>query len=172
MSHSAAVITVSDKGYAGQRTDTSGPRLVQLLQEAGYDVVYTALVPDEKELIQKELLSCADERGIHLVLTTGGTGFSPRDITPEATEALLERRTPGIPEYMRAVSMRITPAGMLSRGVAGIRRQTLIVNLPGSEKGAAENLEAVLPSLHHGLDTLTGKGGDCGTPYKEVHSHG
>ena len=101
MSHSAAVITVSDKGYAGQRTDTSGPRLVQLLQEAGYDVVYTALVPDEKELIQKELLSCADERGIHLVLTTGGTGFSPRDITPEATEALLERRTPGIPEYMR-----------------------------------------------------------------------
>ncbi|NLU25219.1 MAG: MogA/MoaB family molybdenum cofactor biosynthesis protein [Clostridiales bacterium] len=173
MSYTACVITVSDKGYARQRTDTSGPKLVSMLEAAGYDVVRTALVPDDRDMIQTELLYCADEAHIHLVLTTGGTGFSPRDITPEATRAVLERETPGIPEYMRYVSMQITPRGMLSRSAAGLRGQTLIINLPGSEKAAAENLTAVLPSLSHGLAILTGAESNCGgDSSREAHHHG
>ena len=124
--YTAAVITVSDKGFRGQREDTSGPALCGMLTEQGWNVVYTALVPDEKELIQKELLLCADEKHIALVLTTGGTGFSPRDVTPEATMEIAERLAPGIPEAMRAESMKITPHGCLSRETAGIRGGTLI----------------------------------------------
>lgn len=162
MSYTAAVITVSDKGYRGQRTDTSGPALCALLTGRGYTVVHTALVPDEQALIQSELLKCADELSVDLVLTTGGTGFSPRDITPEATMAVIDRPTPGIAEAMRAASMRITPRGCLSRGTAGIRKRTLIVNLPGSEKAARENIEAVLEPLEHGLAILLGGGSaDC-----------
>lgn len=170
MSYMAAVITVSDKGYSGQRTDTSGPALCAMLQNAGYDVAYTALIPDEKEQIMAELIKCADDMGIALVLTTGGTGFSPRDITPEATLAVIERLTPGIPEAMRAESLRLTPRGCLSRSAAGIRGKTLIVNLPGSEKAAKENLYAVLEPLAHGLEMLLGSGSaDCGAQhmYKE-----
>ena len=134
MNWTAAVITVSDQGYRGLREDTSGPALCRLLQEHGYEIVHTAIVPDEMELIQRELIACSDQMQIALVLTTGGTGFAPRDITPEATLAVVERLTPGIPEAMRAESMRITPKGCLSRSVAGIRGRTLIVNLPGSRK--------------------------------------
>lgn len=162
MQHTAAVITVSDKGARGQRMDTSGPALCAILKEYGLEVVYTALVPDEREDIQRELKKCADELHIALVLTTGGTGFSPRDITPEATKAVIERETPGIPEAMRSASMRITPRGCLSRSAAGIRGRTLIVNLPGSEKAARENILAVMDPLMHGLDMLASAGSaDC-----------
>ena len=150
----AAVITVSDKGFRGEREDTSGPALCGMLTEQGWDVVYTALVPDEKDLIQKELLFCADEKRVHLALTTGGTGFSPRDVTPEATLEIIERLCPGLPEAMRAVSMKITPHGCLSRETAGIRGGTLIVNLPGSKKASTENFAAVCRPVRHGVEML------------------
>ena len=158
MTYTAAVITVSDKGYQGEREDTSGPNLVHILTDKGFDVVYTAMVPDETAYIQKELRKCADELGVALVLTTGGTGFSPRDITPEATLEVVERLTPGIPEAMRAESMRITPKGCLSRSAAGIRKRTLIINLPGSKKAAEENILAVIAPVMHGLEMLLGEG--------------
>lgn len=160
--YTAAVITVSDKGFRGERTDTSGPALCALLRDAGWDVAYTAMVPDEAEQIGAELVKCADGKGIGLVLTTGGTGFSPRDVTPEATLAVVERETRGIPEAMRAESLRITPRGCLSRSAAGIRGKTLIVNLPGSERAAKENLLAVLDAVGHGVDMLRSSGSaDC-----------
>lgn len=162
MSYTAAVITVSDKGYRGQREDTSGPNLVRILQERGFEVTYTAMVPDEPEMIKTELCKCADELAIALVLTTGGTGFSPRDITPEATLEVVERQTPGIPEAMRSESMKITPKGCLSRSAAGIRGRTLIINLPGSKKASAENILAVIDPVAHGLDMLYSEGSaDC-----------
>lgn len=162
MSYTAAVITVSDKGFRGEREDTSGPAICAIAEEHGLQVAYRGLVPDESELIESELIRCADELKIALVLTTGGTGFSPRDITPEATKKVVERETPGIPEAMRAASMRITPRGCLSRSAAGIRGRTLIVNLPGSEKAAKENLLAVVEPLLHGLDMLASSGSaDC-----------
>ena len=170
MSFKAAVITVSDKGSRGERVDTSGPALCTMLREAGWEVVYTNIIPDEKREIEAELIACADGRGVHLVLTTGGTGFSPRDITPEATRAVIERETPGIPEAMRAESLRITPRGCLSRSAAGIRGRTLIVNLPGSEKAAKENLACVLDSLHHGIEMLCSEGSaDCAAPAHQHH---
>lgn len=162
MSYTAAVITVSDKGYKGEREDTSGPNICRLLQEQGFSVSHTAMVPDDGEMIKAELKKCCDELGIALVLTTGGTGFSPRDITPEATMDVVERPTPGIPEAMRAESMKITPRGCLSRSAAGIRGRSLIVNLPGSKKAAEENLLAVLGPISHGLEMLQGEGSaDC-----------
>jgi len=162
MAYTAAVITVSDKGFQGLREDTSGPNLVRILQEKGYQVVHTAMVPDESDAIQAQLIKCADELHIALVLTTGGTGFSPRDITPEATMAVVERPTPGIPEAMRAESMRITPKGCLSRSQAGIRKRSLIINLPGSKKASQENILAVLDPVTHGLDMLYSEGSaDC-----------
>lgn len=172
MGYTAAVITVSDKGARGERVDTSGPRLVSMLKEHGYDVRYTAIIPDEREQIKAELVKCADELRISLVLTTGGTGFSSRDITPEATLEIVERRTPGIPEAMRSESLKITPRGCLSRAEAGIRGRTLIVNLPGSKKAAKENLEAVLEPIAHGVQMLLGSGsGDCGEPIGHEHHH-
>lgn len=162
MEYTAAVITVSDKGSRGEREDTSGPALVELLTWAGYRVVETCIIPDEYEQIRQELIQCSDELGVALAVTTGGTGFSPRDVTPEATLSVLEREARGIPEAMRYASLQITPRACLSRGVAGIRKKTLIVNLPGSKKAALENLSAVLPALGHGLDVLRGNSGDCG----------
>ena len=162
MSYTAAVITVSDKGYRGEREDTSGPNLVKILTEKGFEVTYTSMVPDEPEMIKEQLVKCADELKIALVLTTGGTGFSPRDITPEATMEVVERLTPGIPEAMRAESMKITPKGCLSRSAAGIRGRTLIINLPGSKKASAENILAVIDPVAHGLDMLHSEGSaDC-----------
>ncbi len=162
MMFTAAVITVSDKGARGERKDTSGPMLCELLKEHGYDVQYTSIVPDEMDQIRKELIRCSDDLGIALVLTTGGTGFSPRDVTPEAAKAVIERETPGIPELMRAESMKITPKGCLSRSIAGIRKRTLIITLPGSEKAARENVLAVIDPVHHGLEMLYSEGSaDC-----------
>lgn len=172
MRFTAAVITVSDKGFRGERVDTSGPALCAMVGETGWDVIHTAIIPDERDVIEKELIRCADEIGAALVLTTGGTGFSPRDITPEATLAVVERQTPGIPEAMRAESMKITPKGCLSRSAAGIRGRTLIVNLPGSEKAAKENLAAVLKPIRHGVEMLLGEGSaDCGEPAHHHHHH-
>lgn len=157
-----AVLTISDKGFKGERIDTSGPALCKMLEEDGWKIEYTSIVPDEKSMIEDEMLKCTDQIQVALLLTTGGTGFSPRDITPEATKAVIERETPGIPEVMRAESMKITPHGCLSRGVSGIRKNTLIVNLPGSEKAAKENLQAVLPSIEHGVKMIQSKGSaDC-----------
>lgn len=162
MSYQAAVITVSDKGYRGERVDTSGPAVCAMLKEQGFEISYTSIVPDEFDMIQAELRKCADDLKIPLVLTTGGTGFSPRDVTPEATLDVVERETRGIPEAMRAESLKITPHGCLSRSAAGIRGRTLIVNLPGSEKAAKENLNAVLDAVAHGLDMLASSGSaDC-----------
>ena len=160
--YTAAVITVSDKGFAGEREDTGGPLVKELLENAGYSVIHTEIIPDEMDMIEKALINAADNLDIALCVTTGGTGFSPRDITPEATVHVCERMTPGIPEAMRSESMRITPRGMLSRAQAGIRRRTLIINLPGSPKAIRENLGAVLPALDHGLEMLRDKKGDCG----------
>lgn len=159
--YTAAVITVSDKGYAGERVDTGGPLVCDMLKEAGYELTYTALVPDEIPQIAAELKKCADELDIALAVTTGGTGFSPRDVTPEATISVCERLAPGIPEAMRWESLKITKRAMLSRAQAGIRGQTLIVNLPGSPKAIRENLEAVLPALDHGLEMLRAPKRDC-----------
>lgn len=163
MNYTAAVITISDKGARGARVDTSGPAICAILERKGWAVRYTSVIPDETEQIKAVLLKCADELGINLVLTTGGTGFSPRDVTPEATLEVMERRVPGIPEAMRAESLRITPKGCLSRSEAGIRGRTLIVNLPGSEKAAVENLRAVINPIAHGLEMLLGGGSaECG----------
>ena len=165
MSYTAAVLTISDKGARGERVDTSGPAVRKILEENGWEVVHTAILPDECEQIKAALLDCADRRRIHLVLTTGGTGFSPRDVTPEATLAVVERETRGIPEAMRAESLRVTPRGCLSRSAAGIRGRTLIVNLPGSEKAARENLLAVLGAVGHGVEMLlSGGSADCAAP--------
>lgn len=159
----AAVITISDKGSKGERVDTSGPSLVKILESDNWNVVYTKIIPDEIDAIKSELVKCSDEMRITLILTTGGTGFSPRDVTPEATLSVIERETPGIPEAMRAESMKITPMGCLSRSVAGIRGEALIINLPGSEKAARECFNAVKAAIYHGTDMLAGKTEDCGT---------
>lgn len=157
----AAVVTLSDKGSRGERADESGPLLARLLAEAGYEVVEELLLPDEQGRIQTELIRLSDGRQCHLVLTTGGTGFSPRDVTPEATLAVATRNAPGIAEAIRAHSMTITPRAMLSRGASVLRNGTLIVNLPGSPKAAREGLEYILPALGHGLDILRGTTGEC-----------
>ena len=162
MGYKAGVITVSDRGYRGEREDISGPALVAYLIEQGYEVPFTAIVPDEKEMIEEILTDCADERKLDLIVTCGGTGFSQRDVTPEATKAVIERETPGIPECMRAESMKVTNRGCLSRQVAGIRGQSLIVNLPGSKKAAIENISAVIEPIAHGLDVLKSSVTDCG----------
>jgi molybdopterin adenylyltransferase len=159
--YSAAVITVSDKGSRGLREDTGGPLVCEILKAAGYEIIYTAIVPDERDLIEKELIRAADTMDVALAVTTGGTGFSPRDVTPEATLAVCQKMTPGIPEAMRAESMKVTNKAMLSRAQAGIRGRTLIVNLPGSPKAVKENLAVIIPALEHGLDILRGKPQDC-----------
>lgn len=157
----AAVVTLSDKGYAGEREDKSGPLICEILTESGYDVQETILLPDEKEEIKKRLCELCDKKRMDIIFTTGGTGFSPRDCTPEATMDIAQRNAPGIAEAMRLASLKITPRAMLSRGVSVIRGKTLIINLPGSPKAVRENLEAVLPSLDHGLAILTGRDGEC-----------
>ena len=157
--YTAAIITISDKCFIGQREDLSGPAIHEMLESAGFIVKHTTIIPDERKLIERELIINADEFDIALILTTGGTGFSPRDVTPESTAAVCDRMTPGIPEAMRAESLKITNRAILSRGQAGIRGGTLIINLPGSPKAARENLTAVLPALNHGLEMLRGNPG-------------
>ena len=156
MAYQAAVITVSDKGSIGERVDTSGPAVRKMLEDAGYEVVYTDIVPDEKLRIGQVLTHCADELGCDLVLTTGGTGLSPRDVTPEATRAVLHREIPAIPQAMLYASLAVTPRAMLSRATAGTRGKCLIINLPGSEKAAQENLAAVLDTLEHAFQMIAG----------------
>ena len=157
----AAVLTVSDRVSRGERPDEGGPLVAELLKNAGYEVVRTDVVPDEQAQIEAALRQMADDGDIQLLVTTGGTGFAPRDVTPEATLAVCDRLTPGIPEAMRYASMQITGRAMLSRAQAGIRKGTLILNLPGSPKAAQENLEAVLPAISHGLEMLSGRPADC-----------
>ena len=158
--YTARVITVSDRGFRGEREDASGPLVRQLLEAAGYAVDAVALVPDEEDAIRRALLDAA-AADVALAVTTGGTGFAPRDVTPEATLDVVERLAPGIPEAMRARSMQVTDRAMLTRAVAGIRNSTLIINLPGSPKAVRECLEVILPPLEHGIEMLRGKGGEC-----------
>ena len=157
----AAVLTVSDRSFRGERPDAGGPLVVEILKNAGYAVTETAIVTDEKGRIEAALRQWCDREPVDLIVTTGGTGFAPRDVTPEATLAVCDRLTPGIPEAMRYAAMQVTNRAMLSRAAAGIRKGTLIVNLPGSPKAARENLEAVLPALAHGLEMLSGRPADC-----------
>ncbi len=154
--YTAAIITVSDRASAGIYEDKTGPVLIEMLSNAGYDVRETLVIPDEQDQIESALIRLAD-RNTALILTAGGTGFSPRDVTPEATTSVCQRMVPGIPEAMRVASMRITPRGMLSRAAAGIRDHSLIINLPGSPKAAKENLESVLPALAHGVAMMQGE---------------
>jgi molybdenum cofactor synthesis domain-containing protein len=163
-----AVITLSDKGAAGEREDVSGRVIREMVEEAGYVVVEQTLLPDERALLEAELRRIADTGAADLILTTGGTGFSPRDTTPEATLAVAERLAPGIAEAMRAASMTVTKRAMLSRAVSVIRKRTLIVNLPGSPKAVRENLASILGELGHGLDILTGRTGECAAQHKAL----
>lgn len=156
------ILTASDKGYAGNRIDESGKIIAELVKRINGSTVDYIIVPDEREIIASNLKRMADELYIDLILTTGGTGFSPRDITPEATLDVIDRQVPGIPEAIRAKSLEITPRAMLSRAIAGIRGKTLIINLPGSPKSVAECLEVILPVLPHAIEILKGKIGECG----------
>ncbi len=164
VSFRVAILTVSDRGYTGLRTDASGPMLAGMLRQAGYEVVIQEILPDERAMLTGRMRAICDGHLADLLVTTGGTGFAPRDITPEATLEIAERQAPGIAEAMRMGSLAKTPRAMLSRGVSVLRGRTLVLNLPGSPKGARENLETVLPTLEHGLAILTGRDGDCGQP--------
>jgi molybdenum cofactor synthesis domain-containing protein len=148
------ILTISDRSAAGQRADASGPALEGVIVTRGWKVARTLIIPDEAASIRKTLAEWADSGELDLILTTGGTGFSPRDVTPEATLAVIERATPGLPEAMRQASLQKTPHAMLSRSVAGIRGRTLIVNLPGSPKAAMENLDVIIPVLPHAVQLL------------------
>lgn len=156
------ILTASDKGSRGEREDKSAAVMRELLAGMDGRVLVYRIVPDDLEVIKKSLVEMSDVDKLDLILTTGGTGLSPRDNTPEATRAVIEREVPGIPEVMRAESMKKTPRAMLTRAVAGVRHQTLIINLPGSPKAVRECLEVILPALPHGLEILTGRGGECG----------
>ncbi|MDT8900539.1 MogA/MoaB family molybdenum cofactor biosynthesis protein [Anaeroselena agilis] len=160
---SIGIITASDKGSRGEREDVSGRTIATMLAGIG-EVKHYVVVPDEREALSGEIINMADALAIDLILTTGGTGLSPRDVTPEATLAVVDRLVPGIPEAMRAKSLEVTSRAMLSRAVAGIRGRTLIINLPGSPKGVKECLEVVLPALEHGLAIMKGEAGECGGP--------
>jgi len=157
----AAILTLSDKGSRGERADVSGPALASWLTEREVEIARTEVIPDEADLISAKLAEWADGGEFDLILTTGGTGVSPRDVTPEATVRVLDRLIPGFGEAMRAASLAKTPQAMISRAVSGVRKQTLIVNLPGSPRGAIENLEAVWPAIPHALKKIQGDMGDC-----------
>ena len=157
----AAIICASDRCFQGLHEDRSSPIIAEMLTGQGYEITATVMLPDEYEALQKAMANIADEGSADLIVTTGGTGLAPRDITPEATTAVIDRAVPGIPEAMRAESMKITPHGMLSRGIAGIRKRTLIINLPGSPKAVKETLSCILPALDHALLMLTGDTQDC-----------
>ena len=156
-----AIITSSDAGYRGEREDLSGPAIKEIVEREGYEVVSMDILPDDREMLSKRMAEIADNGEAELILTTGGTGFSQRDIMPEATEDIIERRVPGIPEAMRAYSMTITKRAMLSRATAGIRKKTLIINMPGSPKAVKESLEYIIDSLAHGIEIMTGEAGNC-----------
>ena len=174
MTYKVGIITLSDKGSRGEREDKSGPAIREMLEQQRdpqgmpkYEICNEVLLPDDQSLLEGTLCAMVDDEGMDLILTTGGTGFSQRDITPEATYAVATRNAPGIAEYMRMKSFEITPKAMLSRGASVIRNSTLIINLPGSPKAVRENLSFILPALDHGLDILLGRDGECG-----AHHHG
>lgn len=159
-----AIITLSDKGYEGQREDLTGPKIKEYIEENNrYNVVSYRLLKDDSQMLQEELIKICDNEIADLILTNGGTGFSKRDITPEATKLIIEKEIPGISEYMRMKSSEITKKAILSRGVSGIRKNSLIINLPGSPKGAIENLSFVMDTLDHGIDILKGQATECAT---------
>ncbi len=155
------IITSSDKGYEGQREDKSGATIEKIVTEKGFEVIRKVILPDEKEMLQNEMINMADNLKVNLILTTGGTGFSKRDITPEATKEVIEREAPGIVEAIRYFSLQITKRAMLSRAVSGIRKDTLIVNLPGSPKACTEALDFVLEDIKHGIEILLGEAKEC-----------
>ena len=148
------ILTLSDRSSRGERADASGPALARLIQTEGWSVAKQSILPDEESAIREILINWADSAELDVILTTGGTGFSPRDVTPEATRAVIAREAPGLSEAMRAASLKITPHAMLSRIVTGIRKKTLIINLPGSPKGAVENLQVIVPVLSHAVQLL------------------
>src|SRR5512135_1577525 len=157
----AAVLTMSDKGSRGEREDLSGPAVVEMLKTLPAEVVVYEVIPDDKAAIKLQLVDLCDIKRVDMVVTTGGTGVTPRDVTPEATREVIERELPGMSEAMRAESLKKTPNAMISRAVAGIRGQTLIINLPGSPKAVRENLAVVIDALPHAIDKIKGDQGDC-----------
>ena len=164
MKYTVGIITLSDKGSKGLREDKSGPAIREILEADGrFDVLGQFLFSDDRENLERELVRLCDEEKLNLILTTGGTGLSPRDNAPEATLAVADRQVPGIAEYMRARSFEITPKAMLSRGVSVMRGSSLIINLPGSTKAVRENLGFIMPALGHGLDIMLGRDGECGS---------
>ncbi|RME91349.1 MAG: MogA/MoaB family molybdenum cofactor biosynthesis protein [Anaerolineae bacterium] len=165
------ILTVSDRSARGERADTSGPALAQTVLAQGWEVARSAIVPDDYETLCETLSTWADARDLDIILTTGGTGFAPRDVTPEATLAVIEKQSPGLVEAMRAASLKVTPHAMLSRAVAGIRGRTLIINLPGSPRAAVENLEVVLPVLPHAVQLLR-ESPDAEAGHRNMHQGG
>ncbi|MCF8010336.1 MAG: molybdopterin adenylyltransferase [Clostridiales bacterium] len=159
--YKVGIITTSDKGARGEREDKSARVIREIVESEGWEVVNYQVIPDDFSIIKETLIQFSDQEKLNLVFTTGGTGMAPRDNTPEATKTIIEREVPGLPEVMRAESLKITPRAMLSRAVSGIRHQTLIINLPGSPKGVQECLEVIMQALPHGMELLLGRGGDC-----------
>ncbi|MFR5265022.1 molybdenum cofactor biosynthesis protein B [Clostridium sp.] len=159
--YTLGIITSSDKGYAGEREDGSGKVIKEIAEANGFKVESYVIVPDEKEMLKEQFIKMSDELGVNLILSTGGTGFAPRDVTPEATKEIIDREAPGIAEAIRMYSLSITKRAMLSRAVSGIRKKTLIVNLPGSPKACKEALDYVLNDLKHGIDILNETAKDC-----------
>lgn len=155
------IITASDKGYAGKRLDESGKVIMEIIEKNGYELAKYVMLPDEEEALIEEMKYMSDSLNADLIITTGGTGFSERDVTPEATLKVINKTAPGISEAIRYHSLSITPRGMLSRGTSGIRNKTLIVNLPGSPKAVKESLEYIIGPIEHGLEILTGKASEC-----------
>jgi molybdopterin adenylyltransferase len=166
----AAVVTLSDKASVGLRADASGPTLRDLLLQLGAEVGEPLVIPDERELIERTLIDLADSGEIDLVLTTGGTGLAPRDVTPEATLAVADRLAPGFAEAMRAASLQVTPHAMLSRAVSAVRKKTIIINMPGSPKACREHFAVVAPALSHAVETLRGEAFECAAPQNKTGS--
>jgi molybdopterin adenylyltransferase len=161
MGFRAVIITVSDRGACGKRADTSGPEIARMLEAAGMEIIGRRMIPDEKGMIRQMLLEWCDRGDADLILTTGGTGVSPRDVTPDATRMVIDREIPGMAEAMRRQSAAVTPHAMISRALAGIRGRTLIINLPGSPKGARENLSVLIPALTHAIEKIKGDESEC-----------
>ena len=162
------ILTISDKGSRGKREDLSGKVIEEIVKKINGEVKYYQIVPDEKDIIQEELIKAVDKLHLDLILTTGGTGLAKRDVTPEATLAIIEKKVPGISEIIRSESFKKTNRAILSRGMAGIRKESLIINLPGSPKGVRESLEIILEALPHGIEILIGQATECGRNDEEI----